>query len=137
MAIKAAISIKASPATINRCNNLPAYTKYGDPATAVMAPGALYFLKSHHGLYNPNIGGHPALILSLDFAADTAEVLLISSLGGKTILEYTTNPRVAMALWIGVTGDVGGVVASAGESFKLPGDGRVPPFAGFSDDDPE
>ncbi|KAL8829681.1 MAG: hypothetical protein Q9170_006068 [Blastenia crenularia] len=60
-----------------------------------MTCGSIYFLPAHEtNTIDPGILNHPVLILSLDPWCGIADVLIISSLGGKTLDEYAQSHRL-------------------------------------------
>ncbi|KAI4138332.1 MAG: hypothetical protein L6R39_006842 [Caloplaca ligustica] len=75
----------------------------GNPSTAKMTAGSIYYLPPHNPLSNgrqpaadgihPGIYNHPVLILSVDPWRSTADFLVISSLDGKSLDEYTSSQR--------------------------------------------
>ncbi|KAL8718232.1 MAG: hypothetical protein Q9225_004604 [Loekoesia sp. 1 TL-2023] len=69
-----------------------------------MTRGSIYFLPPRHEIstsqqsktsgINPGIFSHPVLILSLDPWRAEADILVISSLDGKTLNEYSRSQRI-------------------------------------------
>lgn len=80
----------------------------GNPATAKISVGSIYYLPPRHELLedqqsatdgiHPGVVNHPVLILSFDVWRSTIDFLVISSLDGKTLDEYTTNQHWRDAL---------------------------------------
>ena len=86
---------------------LPDHLQFGNPETAKIARGSVYYLPAFHDLppseqkrsthINPGIFGHPVIIFAHDPWRAEAEVLVITSLDGKSLHEYSQHQRVREA----------------------------------------
>ncbi|KAL8917583.1 MAG: hypothetical protein Q9208_007866 [Pyrenodesmia sp. 3 TL-2023] len=87
------------PSSVTPVYGLQRLLKCGNPATAMMTPGSIYYLPSSRrlslgqqhvtGNLPPGIFGHPVLILRTCARTSTVEFLIITSLDGKALGEYT------------------------------------------------
>ncbi|KAI4191688.1 MAG: hypothetical protein LQ346_004656 [Caloplaca aetnensis] len=84
-------------------HSLQWFLTHGNPATAKMTPGSIYYLPHADRLsaeqrrttarcLHPGIFNHAVLIVSPCRADHTVDFFIITSLGGKTADEYTRNP---------------------------------------------
>ncbi|KAL9596030.1 MAG: hypothetical protein Q9219_006081 [cf. Caloplaca sp. 3 TL-2023] len=74
------------------------HLKFANPQTATLSPGSIYYLSAPPTLtsktLNPGIFNHPVLIISVDARRSAADILIISSLDGKTLSTYTRSARI-------------------------------------------